>query len=353
MMDITGHLKRMVEQNASDLFFIADSPVRVKLEGKVYSLGKAILKPEQTESVARFLMDEATWKHFERELEVDFAYELQAHEARFRVNAYRERGHVGVVLRYIKVKPPVLEELKAPEILKELVMRKRGLILMCGGTNSGKSTTLAAMVNYRNENQSGHIITIEDPIEFVHPHKKSVVSQRELGVDTRNYAKALRSCMRQSPDVVYIGETRDVETMQAALELCNTGHLALSTLHANNAYMALTRVINLYPQQRHRELYMDLSLNLQAIISQRLVTGVNDRRCAAVEVMLNTPHIAELILRGKVDELKEAMETSGAKGMQSFDKALQELFKQGRITLEEALKNADSASNLKAKIEFG
>lgn len=352
-MDISAHLLRMVEQNASDLFFVAGSPVRVKLEGKLYALGKTVLRPEHTESVARYLMDEDTWEHFLREWEVDFAYELPEHTARFRVNAYRQRGNVGIVLRYVKAEPPDLDRLQVPEVLKELVLRKRGLVLMCGGTNSGKSTTLAGMVNYRNENLNGHIITIEDPVEFVHPHKKSLISQRELGIDTRDYVRALRSCLREAPDVVLIGEIRDQETMQAALELCNTGHLALASLHANNAYLALTRVINLYPTERHKELYLDLSLNLQAIISQRLVMGVNDRRCAAVEVLLNTPHIAELIQRGKVEEIKDAMEVSGAKGMQTYDRALQELFKVGRITLEEALKHADSASNLKAKIEFG
>jgi twitching motility protein PilU len=232
-------------------------------------------------------------------------------------------------------------------------MPKRGLILMVGATNSGKSTTLAAMLDYRNENQAGHIVTIEDPIEFVHVHKKSLVNQRELGVDTHSYVQALRSCLRESPDVVLVGEIRDRETMDAALDLSNTGHLAISTMHANNAYQAIQRVINMFPQDHHKQLFMDLSLNLVAIISQRLVVGVNDKRVAAVEIMVNTPYMAELILNGRIDEIKTSMADSPVKGMQTFDMALFKLYKDGRITLEEALRNADSRTNLEAKINFG
>jgi twitching motility protein PilU len=234
-----------------------------------------------------------------------------------------------------------------------MVMNKRGLILMVGATGSGKSTTLAAMVNYRNKNSAGHILTIEDPVEFSHPNLKSILNQREVGVDTLSYRNALRASLREAPDVILIGEIRDRETMEAALELSNTGHLAVSTLHANNANQAMERVINMFPQVAHQQLFMDLSLNVRAVISQRLVTGIDGMRCAAIEILVNTPHIADLILKGELDEMKIAMEESGQKGMQTFDKALFNLYKEGRIELEEALNNADSRTNLEAKINFG
>ena len=258
-----------------------------------------------------------------------------------------------MVVRLIPMHIPTVTELGLPEILNELVMTKRGLILMVGATGSGKSTTLAAMVDYRNSNQHGHILTIEDPVEFYHPNKKSIVNQREVGVDTLSYSAALRSSLREAPDVIQIGEIRDRETMEASLELCNTGHLAISTLHANNANQAMERVVNMFPHDLHKQLFMDLSLNLCCVISQRLVPDVNGKRCAAVEIMINTPHISELILKGEISELKKAMQESGARGMQTFDDALFALYKEGRISLEEALNNADSRTNLEAKINFG
>ena len=258
-----------------------------------------------------------------------------------------------MVLRRIPSQIPTIDELALPEVLKALVMYKRGLILMVGAAGSGKSTTLAAMVNERNQKMSGHILTIEDPIEFSHPNLKSIINQREVGVDTTTYRNALRSSLREAPDVILIGEVRDRETMEAALELCNTGHLCLSTLHANNSNQAMERVINLFTQDLHKQLFLDLSLNIRAVISQRLVQSVDGRRVAAIEILINTPHIADLILKGNISDLKEAMEQSGAKGMQTFDMALFALYKEERIDLEEALSNADSRTNLEARINFG
>jgi twitching motility protein PilU len=352
-MDITPYLKLTVEKEASDIFFTVGSTVRIKAAGKVIGVGKTILTAETTQTIAQNIMTEEQRALFEKELEIDFAIGIPEIKARFRVNAFRQQEVVSIVMRYVKGKVPTLDELGLPPILKDLILHKRGLLLMVGATNSGKSTTLAAMINHRNENQAGHILTIEDPIEIVHPHKKSLVNQRELGVDTRSYVRALMSAMRESPDVILIGEIRDQKTMAAALELSNTGHLAISTLHANNAYQAMKRVINMFSQEQHQQLFMDLSLNLVSVISQRLVLGVKGGRVGAVEVMINTPYIADLILKGKVEDIKEAMVSSGAEGMQTFDSALFDLYKEGKITLEETLANADSRTNLQAKITFG
>ncbi len=352
-MDISPYLKLLVEKNGSDLFFTSGSPVKIKIEGKVNSVGKTELTGEITRAAAQGLMDERQQRIFEEKWEVDFAIALPDKSARFRVNVFRQRGDVAMVLRLIPSRVPMIDELGLPEVLNDLVMAKRGLILMVGATGSGKSTTLAAMINHRNANMSGHILTIEDPIEFSHPNLKAIVNQREVGVDTLSYHNALKSSLREAPDVILIGEIRDRETMEAALELCNTGHLCLSTLHANNANQAMERVINLFPQNLHKQLFMDLALNIRSVISQRLVTAINQKRCAAIEIMINTPHIADLILKGEIGSIKEAMEGSGAKGMQTFDMALYSLYKEGRIDLEEALNNADSRTNLEAKINFG
>lgn len=352
-LDIAPYLKLMVEKEASDIFFTVGSPVRLKVQGRLVTVGKLELSSVMLQAIARHIMTDTQRIIFEKSLELDFSYQLENDNHRFRVNAFRQKGEISIVMRYVRSQIPEIDSLNLPPILKDLVARKRGLLLMAGSTNSGKSTTLAAMINHRNETLPSHIVTIEDPIEFVHPHKKSLVNQRELGFDTHSYLKALRSCMRESPDVVLIGEIRDQETMSAALELCNTGHLAISTLHANNAYQSMQRIVSMYPFERHKQLFMDLSLNLVAIVSQRLVFGVDEKRVAAVEVMINTPHIADLILQGRIDELKEAVSNSSVEGMQSFDMALFQLYHSGRITLEEALSHADSRTNLEAKINFG
>ena len=351
-MDITPYLKLMLEKQASDIFLTANSPVKIKIEGQAAPVGKTVLSGELTKNAAYAIMNERQQARFEEHMECDFAISLKD-EGRFRVNVFRQRGQVGLVLRLIPDQIPTTEALGMPSVLSELILLKRGLILMVGATGSGKSTTLAAMLNHRNASLSGHILTIEDPIEFNHPNLQSIVNQREIGVDTLSYANALKSALREAPDVILIGEIRDQETMQAAIELSNTGHLAISTLHANNANQAMERIINLFPQERHKQLFMDLSLNLRAVISPRLVLAVDGHRCAAFEVLLSTPHIAELILKGDLDELKVAMTESGQKGMQTFDQALYQMYREERISLEEALSNADSRTNLEAKINFG
>jgi twitching motility protein PilU len=351
-MNISPYLKLMVEKKASDLYFTTNAPVKIKIEGKQVPVGKTLLTPEMVREAAYGIMSEKQRKSYEVKHECDFAIAEEG-VGRFRVNVFVQRGSVAMVLRYIPSEVPKFENLQLPPVLKELILHKRGLLLMVGSTGSGKSTTLAAMINHRNESQAGHILSIEDPIEFSHPNIQSIVNQREVGQDTLSYANALKSSLREAPDVILIGEIRDRETMEAAIELAGTGHLAISTLHANNAHQTMDRIINMFPQELHKQLFMDLSLNLRSIISQRLVLGKDGKRVAAVEVMLNTPHIADLILKGQVDEIREAMEESPEGGMQSFDQALYNLYKEGRVDLEEALKNADSRANLEAKINFG
>jgi twitching motility protein PilU len=291
-------------------------------------------------------------EHFTRELEIDFALSEEG-LGRFRVNVFHQRGNVAMVLRYITSELPSLDELGMPQQLKELVMLRRGLILMVGATGAGKSTTLAAMINHRNEKTSSHILTIEDPIEFLHPNKQSIINQREVGLDTMSYARALKSAVRAAPDVVQIGEIRDTESMRAALDMAGTGHLVLATVHSNNSAETLDRIINLFPQEQHSQVFMDMAHYLRAILSQRLVRARNGKRVAAVELMLNTPHIKYLILKGDISAVKEAHKDSGEAGMQNFDDALLQLYKDGTITLEEAMSHADSRSNLEAKINFG
>jgi twitching motility protein PilU len=351
-MNLSPYLKLMVEKNASDLYFTSNSPVKIKMEGKQVPVGKTLLTAEMVKEAAYGIMTEKQRKSYEVKHECDFAIAEEG-VGRFRVNVFVQRGQVAMVMRYIPSEVPKFENLRLPLILKDLIMHKRGLLLMVGATGSGKSTTLASMINHRNESQAGHILTIEDPIEFSHPNIQSIINQREVGQDTLSYANALKSSLREAPDVILIGEIRDRETMEAAIELAGTGHLAISTLHANNAHQTMDRIINMFPQELHKQLFMDLSLNLRSIISQRLVLGKDGKRVAAVEVMLNTPHIADLILKGQIDEIREAMEESPEGGMQSFDEALHKLYKEGRIELEEALKNADSRANLEAKINFG
>ncbi|MEO5348723.1 MAG: PilT/PilU family type 4a pilus ATPase [Magnetococcus sp. YQC-3] len=351
-MKITPYLELMIEKEASDLYFTPDASVRMKVDGKMAAVGREPLDAATVEALVLDTMTGEQQAFFQQNWEIDFAITLPG-RGRFRVNAFRQREQTSMVLRYIRSQIPELDGLRVPEILKELILHKRGLLLMVGGTGSGKSTTLAAMINHRNASLGGHILTIEDPVEFIHPHLKSIVNQREVGIDTHSYAAALKSSLREAPDVILIGEIRDRETMEAALELAGTGHLAISTLHANNAYQALTRIINMFPQALHKQLFMDLSLYLRAVLSQRLLPGVDGKRRAAVEVMINTPYVAELILKGDVDGIRTALAESGERGMQSFDAALFALYKEGAITLEEALNHADSRANLEAKVHFG
>jgi len=341
----------MVEKQASDLFFTCFAPVKIKIDGKIMPVNKLELTPKMVKQAAMELMDEDQLEEFTRSLEIDFAIS-KPKLGRFRVNIFHQRGNIGMVLRYISSELPNLDELNMPTVLKELVMFRRGLVMMVGSTGCGKSTTLAGMINYRNEKTSSHILTIEDPIEFLHPNKRSIVNQREVGIDTQSYGRALKSAMREAPDVILIGEIRDRESMEAALNLAGTGHLVITTLHSNNAPETLDRIINMFPQDQHRQIYMDLSQYLRAIVSQRLVRSNEGKRVAAVEVMLNTPHVGELINRGEIAKVKEAFTQSSEAGMQSFDSALLELYKSGKIGMEEALANADSRANLEASIHF-
>ncbi|MDF1582331.1 MAG: PilT/PilU family type 4a pilus ATPase [Methyloprofundus sp.] len=352
-LDIFPYLEKMVSLEGSDLFITSGSPVKTKVHGSAMELDSYLLTPELTKSAAYAIMSQEQIEEFERTKDLDFAITLADESSRFRVNAFYQRRTIGIVLRLIPAIIPTAKELDLPEVLTELIMDKRGLLLMVGGTGSGKSTSLAAMINHRNINAAGHILTIEDPIEFSHPNIKSIVNQREVGVDTSSYARALKASLREAPDVILIGEIRDRETMEAALELANTGHLCLSTLHANNANQAMERIINMFPQVQHKQLFMDLATNLNAVISQRLIPDIRGKRCAAIEVMINTPHISNLILKGELNEIKEAMKSSGSKGMQAFDEALLTLYKAEKISLEEALKNADSRNDLEAKVNFG
>ena len=350
-MNVKPLFKLMVEKKASDLFFAPCAPAKIKIEGKIMPVNKLEMTPKMVKQAALELMNEEQLDVFSRELEIDFALSEEG-LGRFRVNVFHQRGSVAMVLRYITSELPTLDELGMPAQLKELVMLRRGLILMVGATGAGKSTTLAAMINHRNEKTSSHILTIEDPIEFLHPNKQSIVNQREVGLDTRSYARALKSAVRAAPDVIQIGEIRDTESMRAALDMAGTGHLVLATVHSNNAPETLDRIINMFPQDQHRQIYMDMSQYLRAIISQRLVRSLDGKRVAAVEVMLNTPHVSELVNRGEIAQVKEAFSQSSESGMQSFDSALLELYRAGKIGMEEALANADSRANLEANIHF-
>jgi twitching motility protein PilU len=344
--------KLMVEKKASDLFFTSNAPVKIKIEGQIMPVNKQILSPETVRQAAYGLMTPEQVEYFNEEMEIDFAIS-EPGLGRFRVNVFHQRGYPAMVLRYITADMPRLDVLGHPEILRELVMVKRGLLLMVGAAGSGKSTTLAAMINFRNETSSDHILTIEDPIEFLHTNKKSIINQREVGLDTKSYARALRGAMRAAPDVILIGEIRDRESMEAALTLAGTGHLCIATLHANNSSETLDRIINMFPRDQHAQVFLDLSQYMRAIISQRLVRTREGKRVAAMEVMLNTPHISELIKKGDIVGVKEAVRNTTERGMQSFDVSLYALFKAGKIELEEALINADSRTNLEAKINFG
>jgi len=344
--------KLMVEKKASDLFFTSNAPIKIKIEGQILPVNKQVLSPETVRQTAFALMSPEQRDHFVNEWELDFAVS-EPGLGRFRVNVFMQRGSPAMVMRYITADMPRLDSLGLPQVVSELTLLKRGLLLMVGATGSGKSTTLAAMINYRNENASDHIVTIEDPIEFLHTNKRSLVNQREVGLDTKSYSRALRGVVRAAPDVILIGEVRDREGMEAAINLAGTGHLVLATLHANNCAESLDRIINMFPREQHNQIFLDLSQYLRAILAQRLVMGKDNRRVAAVEVMINTPHIATLVKKGDVVSIKEAINASAEKQIQSFDVALLGLYRQGRVTLEDALNNADSRANLEAKINFG
>jgi twitching motility protein PilU len=344
--------KLMVEKKASDLFFTSNAPIKIKIEGQILPVNKQVLTPETVRQTAFAIMTPEQREYFLQEWELDFAVS-EPGLGRFRVNVFLQRGYPAMVMRYITADMPRLETLGLPEVVGELAMHKRGLVLMVGATGSGKSTTLAAMINHRNENAADHIVTIEDPIEFLHTNKRSLVNQREVGLDTKSYSRALRGVVRAAPDVILIGEVRDKEGMEAAINLAGTGHLVLATLHANNCAESLDRIINMFPREQHNQIFLDLSQYLRAIMAQRLVMGKDGRRVAAVEIMINTPHIATLIKKGDVVSIKEAINASSEKHIQSFDVALLELHRAGRVALEEALNNADSRANLEAKINFG
>ena len=344
-MVLTPLFQLMSAKQASDMFFTAGMPIQIKIQGEIVPINAKVLDPEGVKKVCYKCMTEEQIATFERDLEINFSL-VEKGIGSFRVNVFRQRGAVGMVIRYIKVSIPTIEELRLPAMLKEVVMEKRGLIMVVGSTGSGKSSTLASMINHRNHSRSGHILTIEDPIEFMYRHAKSIVNQREVGIDTRSYANALVNAMREAPDVILIGECRDRETFQAALAYAQTGHLCLTTVHANNSYYALNRVINFFPHEARNSLLMDLSVSLRAIISQRLVRDVKGKLCPAAEILLNTKHIQELIKNGQVDQIKDAMEQSLAPGCQTFEQSLYTLYKQGEITLKEALANADSSTNL-------
>jgi twitching motility protein PilU len=341
----------MVQRNASDLYFSTGARPHIKISGQTIPIGEAGMEPGEVNQLAFSIMSDDQVREFESTLECNLAISF-ASLGRFRVNVFRQRGETAMVIRFIKADIPSIEELYLPQTLKQLILEKRGLILVVGSTGSGKSTTLASMIDHRNENMAGHILSIEDPIEFLHEHKKSVVNQREIGLDSMSYENALKNALREAPDVILIGEIRDAATMQHAIAYAETGHLCLSTLHANNANQALDRIINFFPDSAHRQLYSDLSLNLKAVVSQRLIPALNGERRAAVEVLVNTSYTAELIQKGKIHELKDAMEQGQQRGMVTFDQALYELYREGAISLEEALNHADSRNNLALRIRL-
>ncbi|MCD9031682.1 PilT/PilU family type 4a pilus ATPase [Luteimonas sp. Y-2-2-4F] len=350
-MDIGYFLKLMTEKNASDMFLTTGAPVYIKVEGRLYPLGHTSLPPGMVKKIAYSLMDEGQVPVFERELELNMALSLRD-SGRFRVNVFKQRGEIGMVIRAIRSAIPSIEELQLPQVLKQIIMAPRGLVLIVGSTGSGKSTTLASMIDHRNASTSGHILTIEDPIEYLHRHKKSIVNQREVGLDTHSFHNALKNAMREAPDVILIGEILDATTMEAAIAFAETGHLCLATLHSNNADQTIERILNFFNESAHKNVLMNLALNLRAVVSQRLVTGVDGRRLPAAEVLINTPMIRDLLRRGQVHEIKQAMEESLEEGMESFDQCLFRLYKDGRIDLEEALKAADSRDGLALKFRL-
>ncbi len=345
-------LKGMISQKASDLFVTAGFPPAFKVDGKMTPVSSQVLSSQHTQELARSIMNDRQAAEFESTHECNFAISPPG-IGRFRVNVFMQQQKVGMVLRTITTKIPSFEELRLPDVLKEVTLTKRGLVILVGGTGSGKSSTLAAMIGYRNFNSFGHIITIEDPVEYVHEHNKCIITHREVGVDTDNWHNALKNTLRQAPDVILIGEIRDRETMEYAVAFAETGHLCMATLHANSANQALDRIINFFPEERREQLLMDLSLNVKALISQRLIPKKDSKgRAAAFEILLNSPLISDLIFKGEVHQIKEVMSKSREIGMQTFDQALYDLHEDGMISYEEALKNADSVNDLRLRIKL-
>lgn len=345
-------LRLMLSKKASDMFITAGFPPAMKIDGKMTPVSPQVLSAQQAREIARSIMNDKQTSEFDASNECNFAIGIPG-VARFRVNAFVQRGSVGLVFRTITTKIPKFEDLGLPEVLKEIVMSKRGLVIFVGGTGSGKSTSLAAMVGYRNENSYGHIITIEDPVEFVHDHKNCVITQREVGVDTDNWHIALKNTLRQAPDVILIGEIRDRETMDYAIAFAETGHLCMATLHANSTNQALDRIINFFPEERRHQLLMDLSLNIRSIISQRLIPKIDGvGRVAAIEILINSPLISDLIFKGDVHSIKEIIAKSNELGMQTFDQALFHLLELGQISYDDALRNADSVNDLRLRVKL-
>ncbi len=350
-MDVRSLLKVMVDRESSDLYLTVDASPIYRIHGVTQQTDAPPFTNEQLEALALALMRGQQRSEFEEKMEMNLALYYKE-LGRFRVNIFRQKGNVGLVFRHIKAEIQTVEQLQLPPIIKDIAMTKRGLVLVVGATGSGKSTSLAAMIDHRNTIHQGHIITVEDPIEFVHQHKKSIITQREVGFDTLTFQNALKNTLRQAPDVILIGEVRDTETMEAAITFAETGHLCIGTLHSNNANQAIERIMNFFPVERHAQIYLQLSLNLRAIISQRLIPSVDGRRVPALEIMLDTPRVKDLIKKAEVDVLKEAMEQGVDEGCQTFDHVLFQLYKANKITLEQALINADSANNLRLKIKL-
>jgi twitching motility protein PilU len=341
----------MAQKQASDLFLSVGAPPSIKIQGLTRHIGDKPLGSDEIRKMAYSVMNERQQKEFESTWEMNLAVSL-GERGRFRVNVYRQRGEIALAARYITNEIPSLESLHLPALLKEVIMLPRGLVLVVGSTGSGKSTTLASMIDYRNSNQTGHILTVEEPIEYVHTHKASVVDQREIGLDTQSYANALKNAMREAPDVIMIGEIRDRETMQAAIAYAETGHLCLSTLHANNANQTLDRIINFFPDSARHQLLIDLSLNLKAVIGQRLLQGLHSKRIPAMEILLSSPYVADLIEKGEIATIRDAMKQSNDLGMQTFDQALYKLYAAGEISYQEALQNADSRTDLALRVRL-
>ncbi len=352
-MDFKKLLELMVQKSASDLFITTNRAPSIKVDGVIAEVSKTKLSPAQTLQIIKSIMSQKQWDEFENTKECNFA--ISSPElGRFRVSAFTQRDHAGMVLRLIQSEIPSADELHLPPVLKDLIMQKRGLVLFVGATGTGKSTTLASLIRHRNEKTTGHIITIEDPLEFVHPHLGCIVTQREVGMDTESYEVALKNTLRQAPDVILIGEIRSRETMQHAITFAETGHLCLSTIHANNANQAIDRILHFFPEEMHNQIFMDLSLNLRGIVAQQLIKRVDGKgRYPAIEILINTPLVSDLIRKGEVHKLKELMQDSREHGMQTFDQALYEMYLAGKISYDDALNSADSRNNVRLMIKLG